>query len=158
MDVPPYLAGQSVFCNKCGRQINAPGADAGQQPQGTPYGAPQQPYGAQPGYGQQQPPYGAPQQPYGQTPYSQPPYPNQPYGTAYGQYGAEAPFSNKAIWGMVLAFCCPLVGLIIAILAIGDCNNKGYRGKGLAIAAIIMSIINMILGVVINLASSNNGW
>jgi hypothetical protein len=144
-------------CIYCGNPLAAP--------QGQPYGQPQQPqqpqqpYGAPPAYGQQ------PQQPYGAPPaYGQPP--QQPYGAPPPGYGAPPPgyapgyeqppmvssqskTSGMAIGGFICAFLCGLLGLILSIVALNQINKSMgmLRGRGLAIAGIIIAVLNIFAGI-----------
>ncbi|MGW4095410.1 Rv0361 family membrane protein [Mycobacterium sp. NPDC004974] len=100
-----------------------------EQPYGSPYGAPQQPYGEP----QQQPygtPYGAPQQPYGvQQPYGAP---QQPYGAPQQPYGYPTPQPPKGGNGKWFAIAAAvivvlaLVGGVIFALS-GDSKSNGGR-------------------------------
>jgi hypothetical protein len=128
-------------------------------PPPPPYG--QQPYPAAPAYGQPpygQPPYGQPpyQQPYGQQPYSQqaggqPPY-QQPYGQPYPGYGYPQPTGGTnglAIASLVLAFLCSLAGLICGIIALNQIRERQQSGRGLAIAAIVISSLSIVAAIAI---------
>lgn len=115
------------------------------------YGAPQQPQT------QQQPQYGAPQQPYGdQTQYgapSQQPYEQQQYGAAPPQFGGQVPPSGGygypvppqhqkngfSVAGLILSFL-PLFGIIFSILGLVRAPKVGGKGRGLAIAGLVLSI------------------
>jgi hypothetical protein len=46
-----------------------------------------------------------------------------------------------AILSLIFAFLVPLVGLILGIIALVQINKSGQKGKGLAIAGIIVSIM-----------------
>jgi hypothetical protein len=56
--------------------------------------------------------------------------------------------SGMAIAGFVLAFFCSILGLIFSIVGFNECkkSNGGITGEGLALAGIIISIVNMLLG------------
>ncbi|GAA2649881.1 DUF4190 domain-containing protein [Streptomyces vastus] len=99
-----------------------------QQPPGGQY-PPPGPYGAQPGYGQAPGPYGY--QPWGQghPPYTPPLPPPAP------------PVNGFAIAALVLGILCflPLIGLILGFIALAQIRKKGERGKGMAIAGVILS-------------------
>ncbi|WP_244932060.1 DUF4190 domain-containing protein [Nocardioides sp. W7] len=128
-----------------------PPAYGAPQPPPPPYGAPQQP----PAYGapQQPPTYGAPQQPpaYG-APQQPPPYGN-PYGgsafpTGPAGNGANQPSKGLAIAALVLSFlaCTFVAGLVsiaLAIVVLVRGKDGRNHGKGLAVAAIIVSIVMM---------------
>ena len=59
------------------------------------------------------------------------------------------PFSTKAIIGFILPFIgyfvagiiCGIVGIVLCSLALKEVEAKGMRGKGLAIAGLVLSII-----------------
>lgn len=91
----------------------------------------------------QQPPGYTPQPPYGQQPYGQPPY-GQP-----GGYPQPAKTNVLAIVGLVLSFFVSLVGLILSIVALVQINgsNGTQKGKGLAIAGIIIGALSMLFTV-----------
>jgi len=148
----------------------APPPAYGQQPPyGSPpqptYGAPQQPpygqppvYGTpqQPGYGApQQPAYGAPQQPYGQ----QPAYgaPQQPYGQP-GAYGPSTDgISIAALVTGLLGMA--IVPLILGFIGLGRTKKNGTKGRGFAIAGIVLGaleIIGWILFVVLVVWAANS--
>ncbi|UPZ29166.1 DUF4190 domain-containing protein [Streptomyces sp. LRE541] len=102
----------------------------GQQPQG-PYGAyPDQGPAPYPGQGP------GPYPPQGPAPYGY-----QPWGQGYSPYAAPAPFNGLAISALVLGVLCflPLVGLVLGLVALGQIKKKGERGKGMAIAGIVLS-------------------
>jgi hypothetical protein len=98
-------------------------------------------YGAAPQYG------GQPQQ--GQPQYGAPQYGGQPYGAPQDQYGQvppagygypAAPQKNGfAVAGLVLSIL-PLLGLIFSILGLNRAGKVGGKGKGLAIAGLVLSI------------------
>lgn len=114
--------------------------DYGQQPQyGQPqYGQPE--YGQQPQYGQPQPPqYGQPQPQYGQPQYGQvPPAPYGQYGT-YGQPLASDKTSGLALGALISAIFVPPLGAILGFVALSHIKKTGEKGKGLAIAGIVVS-------------------
>jgi len=57
----------------------------------------------------------------------------------------EQKYNILSILGFIFGFLAPLVGLILAIIALNQIKKTGERGRGLAIAAIIISIAIMIL-------------
>lgn len=101
----------------------------------------------------QPPPYGQPQdpneQPYQQYPYGPPP----PYGyqqPGYGQYGYPQPARTNglAIASLILAFLCSIAGLITGIVALNQLQARPWeRGRGLAIAGVVISVVSMIGGI-----------
>lgn len=105
-------------------------------------------YGGQPQgqYGQQQGQYPQQQGGYQQQPYGQQPYyggPPQPQGTPV-----------TVIIGAILALppICPLIGLILAAVGMGEAKRRN-AGVGLAKATIIMGIIWIVLGIIIQIAA-----
>lgn len=108
----------------------------GQPYPGASSAEPGQPYSGS--YGQ---PYGAstesPQYSYGQppSPYSQP---RQP-----------ARFNTLAIVAFIVVFLSNLIGLILGIIALVQVNKTGERGRGLAIAAIVIGAVVTIAAIVI---------
>ena len=59
---------------------------------------------------------------------------------------AEPQAANTfAILGFVFAFLIPLLGLIFSIVGIGNAKKMGGKGKGLAIAGLIISIISVVI-------------
>lgn len=86
-----------------------------------------------------------------QNPYQQTPQPN-PYQqtppTNLYNTGAEEKTNTLSIVGLVLAFLVNIAGLIVSIIALKQIKETGEKGRGLAIAGIIVSIISMILGIV----------
>ncbi|WP_371527407.1 DUF4190 domain-containing protein [Streptomyces sp. NBC_01283] len=98
---------------------------------------------------------GCPQQPYGQAPYGppvQPPYPGGPQ-VPYQQWpGGYSPYSRPpvngfAIASLVLGILCflPAVGLVLGLVALAQIRKKGERGKGLAIAGSVLSVVGVVL-------------
>ncbi|MFD0550623.1 DUF4190 domain-containing protein [Streptomyces rectiviolaceus] len=98
---------------------------------------------------------GRPQQPYGQAPYGPPagpPYPGGPQVPYQRWPGAYSPYSRPpvngfAIASLVLGILCfvPAVGLILGLVALAQIAKKGERGKGLAIAGSILSVVGIVL-------------
>ena len=73
------------------------------------------------------------------------------YGTPDPMHGMYGPARNSgmAIAGFVLSFFCGLLGLIFSIIGYSECK-KGQgqiAGEGLALAGIIISIVNMLIGI-----------
>lgn len=125
--------------------------------QSAPYGQPAQPYaqnGQAPQSGQPSQPYSQPsytqQQPYAQSPYTQP----NPYTRPYPAYGAVPPYENQsyngfAIAGFVCSFFVALVGLILSIIGLNQIKKQGGKGKGLAIAGIIISAAQFVIWIIL---------
>lgn len=82
-----------------------------------------------------------PQQPY--NPYTQG---GRPYG---GMPPENQKYNGLAIAGFVCSFFIALVGLILSIVGLGQIKKQGGKGKGLAIAGIIISAVSMILTIVL---------
>ncbi len=102
----------------------------------------QQPY-RQPGPPQyQQPPVPPQYQPYPQ-PYQQQPY-QQPYPQPYQQRQAE--WNIFAIIGFVLFWVyIPIGGLVCSIIGLRQCNQTGQKGRGLAIAGVVLHVLAMLV-------------
>jgi hypothetical protein len=103
-----------------------------------PYGQP-----APPPYGQPAPPpYGQPQQPYAQPQYG------QPAMAAGGYPGAPVeaePSKAMAITALVLSLlCCFPIGLILAVVVLVRSRDGRDHGRGLAIGAIVASIVSVV--------------
>lgn len=132
-----------------------------QGPYGTPpagpYGSPPAgPYGAPPPspYGQPPSPYGAPPaDPYGAPPggpYGGPGAQQTPYGAVPGGPGTDAygvqpqtgpPTDVVSIVGLVMAFLLAPVGLVLSIVGLSRTSGGKRKGRGLAIAGIIVSVV-----------------
>lgn len=115
----------------------APPPGGEQPPQG---GQPGQPpaYGQQPGYGAPPPGYGAPPPGYGAPP---PGYGQPPYGSPY----AAQKTNTLAIVSLVTSFLCSPAGLITGIIALNQIGRTGEKGRGLAIAGIVISVLGFLL-------------
>jgi Tfp pilus assembly major pilin PilA len=59
-----------------------------------------------------------------------------------------------AIAGFVLSFFCGLLGLIFSIIGLSQCNNSNgaLKGKGLAIAGIVISLVMSVGGILAAIA------
>jgi hypothetical protein len=87
--------------------------------------------------------------------------PQDPFGTppAAGGTGGQPAYggghqqktgtNGLAIAALVTAFFIPLVGLILGFVAKSQINKTGQGGGGLATAAIIISVVSMVLGVIV---------
>jgi hypothetical protein len=95
---------------------------------------------------------------YSQQPASAPTYGQQPYaGSSYPvapppAYGAPAsatiPGRTMGIVAFILSFFVQLVALILGIVALVQSRKAGHK-NGWAVAAIIISVVLMVLGVVL---------
>lgn len=129
-------------------QAGQPG-QPGSYPQ-APYPGVQYPGGTDP-YGQQSgAPYGAP---YGQQSggyYGQP----NPYGTNRQRYQSYERrtgtpegngYDGMCIAGFVMSLIIPLFGLIFSVVGLVNVRRTGRRGRGFAIAGIIISALSMFM-------------
>lgn len=73
------------------------------------------------------------------------PYPPQPNGQQ-PYYPRAGKWNVCAIIGFILAFLFALIGLILSIIGLNQIKRTHEKGRGLAIAGIIISIIMMIGG------------
>ncbi|MFE2532352.1 DUF4190 domain-containing protein [Streptomyces sp. NPDC059371] len=93
------------------------------------------------------PRYPSPQGPFQQS--AQPPYAGsyQPWGQGYSPYNRPVPFNGLAIAALVLGILCflPAVGLVLGIVALVQIKRRGERGKGMAVAGMVMSSIGVVL-------------
>ncbi|WNZ08919.1 DUF4190 domain-containing protein [Streptomyces sp. 11x1] len=109
------------------------------------------------------PPFG-PQPPHGGGPFPPPgqpqpgagqPYPHgaaaEPWGRAWGQpYPAWAPtppVNGLAIAALVLGVLCflPGIGVVLGVVALAQIRKRGERGKGMAVAGIVLSTVGALL-------------
>lgn len=79
-------------------------------------------------------------------PYSQGPQPGQ-----QGQPGQQQPFSGLAIFAFISAFIIGLLGLIMAFVAASNIGRTGKRGKGLAVAAMIIGAVNTLFQIIVGI-------
>ncbi|MGW6058792.1 DUF4190 domain-containing protein [Streptomyces sp. NPDC055189] len=72
--------------------------------------------------------------------------PYQRWPGAYSPY-SRPPVNGFAIASLVLGILCflPAVGLILGVVALAQISKKGERGKGLAIAGSILSVVGVVL-------------
>jgi hypothetical protein len=82
-----------------------------------------------------------------QEPYQQPYPPNWGHPYPQPQRQAPAPVNGIAVTSLVLGIVCclPPLGLILGALALTQIRRKGGRGKGMAIAGIVLSSISTLL-------------
>jgi D-xylose transport system permease protein len=62
---------------------------------------------------------------------------------------ATGPFNVLAIVGFVLAFVSAIPGIVLGAIAVFQIRDRGGRGRGLAIAAVAIGIIETLIGLVI---------
>ena len=102
-----------------------------------------------------QDPFATPDQPPAQPPaggYPPPPPPvsASDYGQpAYGQpgYGQSAKTNTLAIIALIAAFICSPAGIIMGFIARSQIKQRGERGDGLALAAIIIGFAIIVLNI-----------
>lgn len=85
-----------------------------------------------------------------QDPYVQPGVPGAvPYQRWPGPYSpySRPPVNGFAIVSLVLGILCflPAVGLVFGLIALAQIKRKGERGKGLAIAGSVVSVVGVLL-------------
>lgn len=83
-----------------------------------------------------------------------------PYGTPapFGDFAQrKPPYNGLAITALVfgLLCCLPLVGVILGVIALVQIKKKGQRGRGLAVAGIVLSTIGTLFAV---LFFTTGGW
>ena len=61
----------------------------------------------------------------------------------------ERKTNTCAVVGFILSFFCGFAGLIISIIALNQIKKTGEKGKGLAIAGIVITIISMVISLFI---------
>ena len=63
--------------------------------------------------------------------------------------------SGMAVAGLVCAFLCGLLGIILSAVAYNECKRSDGRiqGEGMAIAGIVVGVLNILLGLAIGLGS-----
>ncbi|MBD8022038.1 DUF4190 domain-containing protein [Microbacterium gallinarum] len=94
-------------------------------------------YGQPPSYGQ------PPQEAYGQPQYA--PAPQAPYGAPAS---ATIPGRTMGIVAFILSFFVQLIALILGIVALVQSRKAGHK-NGWALAAIIISAVLMVVGVIL---------
>lgn len=122
---------------------------------GNPY--PQQPpaYGQQPQYGQDNGEYGSYQQ---NLPQGMPPA-GAGYGYGYdGGYPAPQRYNGVAVAGFILSFFIALAGLICSIIGLKQTKERDEKGRGLAIAGIIISALSIVLSLALVVAITSAGY
>ncbi|WP_223846870.1 DUF4190 domain-containing protein [Bifidobacterium rousetti] len=135
--------GQTAY----GQTPQNPYAQPVQPAYGQPYEQPYEQYGqSQNPYVQPQPGYDYTQSGYGQPGYGQPGY-SQP---GYGYPAPQNPGWNvMAVVGFALSFFVAIAGLILSIIGLRQIKRTGEKGRGLAIAGIVISVVQMLFVIVI---------
>jgi hypothetical protein len=62
--------------------------------------------------------------------------------------GTAAGYNVLAIVGFILAFVFNIAGLVVSLIALSKIKKTGERGRGLAIAGVIISIASIIFGII----------
>jgi hypothetical protein len=60
---------------------------------------------------------------------------------------AQAPLDTLAIVGFVLAFCCPPASIVCSAIALGRTGPGKNRGKGLAVAGLVIGVLALLASV-----------
>lgn len=68
---------------------------------------------------------------------------------------AQDPGRTLGIVGLVCAFLCSLVGLVISIIAYTRSKAAGFN-NGIALAGIIVSAVSLVLGAFLGISRMNN--
>lgn len=93
----------------------------------------------------------------------QPPQPPDPYAGAPGYPpGPPAPptpqgTNGMSIAGFVLAFLFTPLGLILSIVGLVQARKRNQKGRGLAIAGIVISTVSILVGVAAIVVALNSG-
>lgn len=73
----------------------------------------------------------------------------QPYNIAPGNVApASDRYNVLSIVGFILAFVISIAGLVVSIIALSQIKKTGEKGRGLALAGIIISVLAIILTIV----------
>ena len=93
-----------------------------------------------------------PNQPYGSTP---PAYQQAPAYSAQGYNGYGQPASERynvlAIVSLISAFFVSLAAVITGHIALSQIKRTGEKGRGLAIAGLVLGYLGMIAGIIVAL-------
>ncbi|AMM22773.1 hypothetical protein AX769_21780 (plasmid) [Frondihabitans sp. PAMC 28766] len=77
----------------------------------------------------------------------------QPYNTPPGQVApASDRYNVLAIVGFILAFVISIGGLVVSIIALTQIKKTGERGRGLALAGVIISAVAIIITIIAYIA------
>ncbi|WP_431221318.1 DUF4190 domain-containing protein [Leifsonia xyli] len=89
-----------------------------------------------------------------------PPQQQQPqYAQPYG--AAEPRWNTMAIVAFIVTFFINIVGIILGFIALSQIKRTGEKGRGLALAAVIIGFISIVIGIIwviliVSLAASGN--
>jgi hypothetical protein len=71
----------------------------------------------------------------------------------YGGVGSPATrYNTLAIVGFVLAFVINVAGLVVSIIALSQIKRTGERGRGLALAGVIIGAASIVIGIIVSIA------
>lgn len=62
----------------------------------------------------------------------------------------ERKTNTCAVVGFILSFFCGIAGLIVSIVALKQIKKTGEKGKGLAIAGIIIPCVSIVIAILIS--------
>jgi uncharacterized membrane protein len=81
------------------------------------------------------------------------PQPLPPQQPQYGQPGAPADsrWNTLAIVAFIVTFFINIVGIILGFIALNQIKRTGEKGRGLALAAIIIGFASIVLGIIITI-------
>lgn len=74
------------------------------------------------------------------------PYDQQPTGA-----GPEAKTNTLAIVGFVASFLVNIVGIIVSAIALKQIKQSGEKGRGLAIAGLVIGSLSLLVGLIIGI-------
>ena len=133
-----------TFCQNCGAQL-APGAPACPRC-GKPSASAQTAAASPQPYQQPHPVYPGPPERPAYQPYQQPPaYSPYPY-PAYQPLPAQPGTNTFAILSFVMAWLpIPFAGIVLGIIGLVQCGKTGQKGRGLAIAGILLRVLSAVL-------------
>jgi len=83
-----------------------------------------------------------------------PPTAPPPFVGSYAAIGSAVPYDSRpmsqaAIWSIIGAVFCPLIGLILGFVALGATGPKGdRRGRTAAIIGIVLCFLSMAFGLI----------
>ncbi len=61
-------------------------------------------------------------------------------------------YNTMSIVGFILSFFISIVGLILSIIGMRQCDERGEAGKGLAVAGVIISALGLLASVILIIA------
>lgn len=71
----------------------------------------------------------------------------QPYGAA-GTPAQTDKYNVLAIIGFIGAFFINVVGIVLGFIALSQIKRTGEKGRGLAIAAIVIGAVSVVIGII----------